>query len=206
MDSLIMAGGKGTRLNLNIEKPLLEINGIRIIDDMIKNLLNSEIENIYIAVSPNTPETKKHILENLESYSKYLEDSKTTSDAKIFIIETSGKDYVNDLGECIPYFKSSFLTLSGDLVNVKSKTINTIIRYYSNICKKNNDIEALCVVTPIEDYPATPTINFEGYVPLGINIVSPNEKYQKEELFVLKEPILNVNTIEDLTIVIEDNL
>uniref|UniRef100_D7DU27 GTP:adenosylcobinamide-phosphate guanylyltransferase-like protein n=2 Tax=Methanococcus voltae TaxID=2188 RepID=D7DU27_METV3 len=198
-----MAGGKGTRLNLKIEKPLLEINGTTIIDDMIKNLLNSDIENIYIAVSPNTPKTKKHILEN---YSKYITDSKNVNNVKIHIIETSGKDYVNDLGECISYFKSPFLTLSGDLVNVKSKTINIIIRYYSNICKKNSDIEALCVVSRIEDYPATPTIDFEGYVPLGINIVSPNENYQKEELFVLKEPILNINTMEDLNIVIENDI
>jgi len=63
MDGLIMAGGKGTRLGLNIEKPLLEIKGKPMIDYVIETLLKSKVGTIYIAVSKNTRKTEHHIRE-----------------------------------------------------------------------------------------------------------------------------------------------
>ena len=54
-----MAGGKGRRMKLSVEKPLIEINGIKMIEYVIRALNgSSKIDRIFVAISPNSPETE----------------------------------------------------------------------------------------------------------------------------------------------------
>ena len=184
MDALVMAGGKGTRMG-GIEKPMIKIHGKYLIDYVILPLLESDINNIYIATSPNTPKTKEYIK------SKYKDHK------NIFVIDTSGNGYIEDLNECIRYFSEPFLVVSSDLIKLTSKIINRIIGYFYSIKAKNPDVEALAVMINKDRYP-NPSISFNNLVPVGVNIVSPKHGYQKEEIMVIDELIFNINTKDDL--------
>lgn len=188
MDVLVMAGGKGTRLGLDIEKPLLEIKGKPMIDYVIETLLKSKVGTIYIAVSKNTRKTKHYIKE------KYGSDGK-----RIKIIETSGKNYIDDLNECIKYFSGPFLVLSCDIPTIKPKTINNIINHYLSI--KYDNIESLCVAIERKKYLGTPTIEINGCIPAGINVLSPKYGEQREEIYIIDELLINVNTQGDKELV-----
>ena len=214
MDALIMAGGKGTRLKINreykygheltyknniknnisnahnksIEKPLLKIGGKPMIDYIIEELLKSNINSIYIAVSKNTPETELYLTKKYGSYSN------------IFIINTSGIDYIHDLNECIEYFSEPFMVLSCDIPTINSNTINKIINHYQNI-SKSSDIESLCVAIEKDRYIGNPTIVINNCIPAGINILSPKYGEQKEETYIIDEPLININTLEDKALV-----
>ncbi|ABR53921.1 5'-deoxyadenosylcobinamide phosphate nucleotidyltransferase [Methanococcus vannielii SB] len=193
MDVLIMAGGMGTRLKKNIEKPLLKISGKPMIDYIMEAVLNSNIEKIRISVSKHTPNTKIYIENNYINTKKYNQ--------RVEIIHTSGIGYINDLNECIEYFKEPFLILTSDIPTIKSKTINSIINEYLIINNSNNPIESLCAVTLKENYIGTPTIDIKGYIPLGLNIISPKYGEQTEMLYLIDEKIVNVNTLIDKNLV-----
>ncbi|ABO35032.1 adenosylcobinamide-phosphate guanylyltransferase [Methanococcus maripaludis C5] len=193
MDALIMAGGKGTRLEENVEKPILDICGKPMIDYVIESLLNSEIEKIYVAVSNHTPKTKQYLEKKYSSDQNYNQ--------KINIICTSGSDYVDDLNECIEFFREPFLILSSDIPTIKTKVINSIIKEYLIVNNSCNRIESFCVVTKQDDYVGTPSIDMGGYIPLGINILTPKYGEQTEILHVVKDIIVNVNTLSDKKLV-----
>jgi len=185
MDALVMAGGKGSRMG-HVEKPLVEINGKYMIDYVIEALLQSNVGEIFIAVSKNTPKTEQYLKE------KYKD---------IVLIKTSGNGYVEDLNEAIKYFSSPFLVISSDIPTIKPKTINNIINYYLHIKGIDNKVEALCVMVKKDNYPGNPTMEIEGYIPAGINIISPKSGEQIEEVMVVDEALINVNTWEDKVLV-----
>ncbi|AIJ05576.1 hypothetical protein JH146_0728 [Methanocaldococcus bathoardescens] len=169
----------------NVEKPIVKVCDKCIIDYVLSPLLKSKVKNIFVAVSPNTPKTKEYVISTYKSYKN------------ISVIDTSGNGYINDLNECIEYFSEPFLVVSSDLINLTSKIINSIVDYYYFIKSKNPDVEALAVMIPKEKYP-NPSIEFNGLVPVGINVLSPKHGYQKEEIMVIEELIFNVNTKDDL--------
>ena len=79
--ALIMAGGRGARMECATEKPLIELFGIPMIQHVIDALSKSKgVSDIIVATSPNTPKT-----------SLYLQKH----DIKIF--QTPGNGYVEDL-------------------------------------------------------------------------------------------------------------
>ena len=60
--ALVMAGGKGLRLESDIEKPLFPINDKPLITYVLDNIKESKlIEKTVVAVSPNDPNTKKFL-------------------------------------------------------------------------------------------------------------------------------------------------
>ncbi|HIP17660.1 MAG TPA: adenosylcobinamide-phosphate guanylyltransferase [Methanothermococcus okinawensis] len=192
MDVLIMAGGKGTRLNLDIEKPLLQILKKPMIDYIIESLLNSKINNIYIAVSKNTQKSKCYI------YNKYIDHIKNN---KIKLLETEGLGYINDLNQCMKHFSEPFMVLCCDIPSITPKIINNVIDEYYRLKANFNNLESLCVVVKKEDYLGSPSVVMDEYVPQGINILSPKNGEQVEKLYIIEEPILNVNTLEEKSIV-----
>ncbi|HHW17099.1 MAG TPA: TIGR00454 family protein [Methanothermobacter sp.] len=184
--AIVMAGGKGTRLNQEHEKPLTPAGGKPLIEHVLENLEGSDnIQNIMVATSPNTPLTEDHV--------KSLGYS---------IIRTSGKGYIEDLREILSYFEEKgdyiLFVINADLPLVDPPLIDEIIEYY-----RVSSVEALTVFVPLgvyEEHGLIPSASWRGMVPSGVNILRSKNKIQKQE--VLKVPrlelALNINTPRDL--------
>ena len=115
MIALVMAGGKGTRMDSAEEKLLLEYKK-PIIFHVIDALKNSNcFTKIIAATSSNSPETEKLLQES-----------------EIEIISTSGKDFVSDLNFVLRQLDDSVLITSGDLPLLDDKIIKQIIENYDS--------------------------------------------------------------------------
>ena len=73
--ALIMAGGKGTRLDLDYEKPMVKVNEKPMISYVIEALMESQyINKILVAISPNTPVTSEYVKKFPVKIIKTLDD------------------------------------------------------------------------------------------------------------------------------------
>jgi GTP:adenosylcobinamide-phosphate guanylyltransferase len=62
--ALVMAGGKGSRMGIPNEKPLLPFIGKPLIDWVAKAIMDAEkVSEFYVITSSNTPNTEKHCQE-----------------------------------------------------------------------------------------------------------------------------------------------
>lgn len=87
-----MAGGKGRRMKLSVEKPLIEINEIKMIEYVIRALnVSSKIDRIFVAISSNSPETENW-LANVEN-NDHINITR--------VINTSGNTYISDMVEAV---------------------------------------------------------------------------------------------------------
>ncbi|MCS4541909.1 MAG: NTP transferase domain-containing protein [Euryarchaeota archaeon] len=188
--ALIMAGGKGKRLKINEEKPLLKIQGKTLIERVISAVKTAKnIDEIIVAVSKFTPKTAKFV----KSFG-------------VKAIETPGEEYCSDLKYIIKNYKFEvILTISADLPFLSGAFIDSIIEFY-----KRSSFPALSVVAPLDIFskvglkPSTIlTWNGIQVVPIGINIVNGQIAGEQEEVvFIARDLnlIFNINTIEDLEI------
>ena len=113
MIGLVMAGGKGTRMNLDDEKLLLKFKK-PVILHVIDSLKNSNSFSKIIAVtSCNSPKTKKLLEEN-----------------NIETFDTSGIGYVEDLNSTLGIINDHVLVTSGDLPLLDEEIIKKIINQF----------------------------------------------------------------------------
>ncbi len=183
-----MAGGKGTRLKVPEEKPLFKLRDKPLINFVLENLKASKlIDEIFIAVSPNTADTTEYLKSVNGDYT---------------ILDTSGDDYLTDLSYILDYFEKRsrediLLFINADLPFISTKTIDYVLNYYFKSSK-----DALSVLVPVEifenlglDY----SYEFDGNVPSGLNILkSINVVQDEDQLICAKvELALNINTIPD---------
>ncbi|RDJ31723.1 MAG: 5-deoxyadenosylcobinamide phosphate nucleotidyltransferase [Crenarchaeota archaeon] len=113
MIGLVMAGGKGTRMEMPDEKLLLTYRKPVILHviDALKN--SNSLEKIFAATSSNSPKTQKLLKES-----------------GIPIIQTSGKGYANDLNAILQSLDQVVLVISGDLPFLDDSIIKQIIESY----------------------------------------------------------------------------
>ena len=186
--AILMAGGMGTRLKVPEEKPLFKLHDKPLIKYVIDNLNASKlIDEIVIAVSPNTGKTTEY-LRSLNGNFK--------------ILDTSGKDYLKDLSYILDYFeknskKDILLFINADLPFISTETIDYVLDYYLK-----SDKDALSVLVPVEVYEKLGleySYEFDGKVPSGLNILRSENIIQDENQLVLSkvELALNINTIPD---------
>lgn len=115
MIGIVMAGGKGTRMNLDEEKLLLKYKK-PIILHVIDSLRNSNLFSKILAVtSPNSPKTKKLLEEN-----------------NVEIFDTPGIDYVEDLNLVLKSIDDAVLITSGDLPLLDEDIVQKIVNQYSS--------------------------------------------------------------------------
>lgn len=81
-----MCGGRATRLDADVEKPLFEVADRPMIDRVLAALARSRVERVYPVVSPHVPDTHEHLADHPEV------------DA---LVETAGEGYVADLGAAL---------------------------------------------------------------------------------------------------------
>ncbi|MGH1566664.1 MAG: NTP transferase domain-containing protein [Nitrosopumilus sp.] len=109
MIALVMAGGKGTRMNLGNEKLLLKYKK-PVILHVIDSLKNSNCFSKILAItSPNSPKTKKLLQEN-----------------NIEIFDTPGIGYVEDLNLALQNIYDQVLITSGDIPLLDKEIIQKI--------------------------------------------------------------------------------
>jgi adenosylcobinamide-phosphate guanylyltransferase len=113
MIGLVMAGGKGTRMNLDDEKLLLKFKKPVILHvvDSLKN--SNSFSKILAVTSCNSPKTKKLLEEN-----------------KIETFDTSGIGYVEDLNSTLKTINDHVLVTSGDLPLLDEEIIKKIISQF----------------------------------------------------------------------------
>ena len=186
--AILMAGGRGTRLKVPVEKPLFKLHEKPLIKYVLDNLNSSKlVDEIIIAVSPNVPQTIKYL---------------NSIDGDFKILDTSGEDYLTDLSYILEYFEKKskediLIFINADLPFISHETIDFVLDYYLNSSK-----DALSVLVPVEiftDLGLDYTYDFEGNVPSGLNVLRSENIVQDEDQLVLKkvELALNINTIPD---------
>jgi len=115
MIGLVMAGGKGTRMDISNEKLLLEYKK-PVIFHVIDALKNSHCFSLVIvATSPNSPDTK-HVLEQ----------------NRIETLSTPGNGYVNDLNFLLQKMSGSVFVTSGDLPLLDEEIIQIMTEKFNS--------------------------------------------------------------------------
>ena len=190
--ALVMAGGKGTRMMLSEEKPLLKIGGKTVIEHVLAALENAEkVDSIVVAVSDYTPKTARFM-------AKF----------PVKVIKTPGKEYVSDMGYAVKRLKlHTVLAIAADLPLITGEVVDDIAERYEQCGKP-----ALTVVVPVEtkeklglggEYAFE--VENKLVVPAGINVIDGrriDEEKLDEEICVVdrKEVAVNINTLQELKI------
>jgi len=191
VNAVVMAGGRGTRMGGNSEKPLKRVFKKPMILHVLKALKGSkEIKDIIVATSNSTPET-----------------AKVVANWGFKVVETPGNGYVEDLQYIIQegHFKPDevILTITADLPLITAEIIDDVLKEY-----KTSSKPAMCVAVPEDLYHEvglTPSIVLEDVVPSGLNILRSNNKQQDEEVLKLRkiELAVNINSCEDIVVLEE---
>jgi adenosylcobinamide-phosphate guanylyltransferase len=191
--ALIMAGGKGKRMKLPIEKPLLAFLGRPLIEWVVDAVKSAKkVSEFYIVTSENAPETEK----------KCLKDG-------LNVMRTDGKGYHDDLKQAILKAKllCPVLTIPADLPAVTGKFLDKVVIAYEDGGK-----DALAVFVPISarealELSVSSTDLHEEvlYAVSGVNIIDGTkvleEKIDTSAIITGEiEVLLNINTLKDLAI------
>ncbi len=188
--AVVMAGGKGKRLEVSEEKPLLNIGKKPVIEHVLTALLNAKrVSGIVVAVSKSTPKTANFV-------KKF----------PVTIVETPGEGYIQDMQFVIKKLGLSIvLAVASDLPLITNTIIDDVLEQYESCGKP-----ALTVAVPIEiknKLRVGVEYAFEAenkkVVPTGINIINGeliDDGWMEQEVYVLdrEEIAINVNTMQDL--------
>ena len=192
--ALILAGGKGKRIGLSVEKPLLPFLGKPLLDWVVEAVvLASKVSEFYVVTSGNTPETEKHC------------QSRGWK-----VLRTDAKGYHDDLKQAVreANLLGPVLTIPADLPAVTGKFLDKVISAFEG-CGK----DFLAVFVPIEkreglELSVSSTDEYKGvwYAVSGVNIVNGakiQEEGKIETSAIITEDVevlLNINTLKDLEI------
>ena len=189
--ALVMAGGKGTRMKLAQEKPLIKVCGKPVIEYVLAALKDAKkIDSVIVATTNCTPKT-----------------TRLMNQLGVKVIETPGKDYVSDMGYAVQKLKLGvFLAIAADLPLVRGEMIDAVVERYE-VCGK----PALTVAVPLEtktklgmciEYSFK--MDDKDVVPVGINVIDGHKRYGDEwldqDICLLnhKELAVNINTVQEL--------
>ena len=165
-----MAGGRGTRLDTDGEKPLFPLAGRPLIDHVLDALDASGVASVVVATSPSTPETAAHV--------------------SVPTVETPGEGYVADLDAALADDRLArpTLTVAADLPLLTGAVLDRLSRAHES--------GSLTVAVPAArkhelGVSVDTTFDHDGrtVAPTGVNVVGGDPS----RTLVVDEPRLAVN-------------
>jgi GTP:adenosylcobinamide-phosphate guanylyltransferase len=188
-----MCGGRASRMQQQggIEKPLIKVDGVAMVERVISALASSNrFDRIIAAVSPNTPKTNEFLK------SKGIE-----------IIETAGEGYSQDLSHLLSKLKPhKVVVVPGDIPLLNSQIVKEILNTIDDDDRQEQE-QAISIILEkgfVEEIGVKPSIVLMNqYCHSGITIFNSmvvSTEPVKEHYLVMnrKEIALNVNTKEEL--------
>lgn len=189
-----MAGGKGKRMGLYVEKPLMPFLGKPLIDWVAKAVESAEkVSEFYVVTSVNTPKTEKHCLSRGWQ-----------------VLRTDARGYHKDLKQAVQIagLNGAVLTIPADLPAVTGRFLDKVVSAFEASGK-----DFLAVFVPIEKREAlelsiSSTDEFKGvwYAVSGVNIVNGTKVQSADKVETSAiitdetEVLLNINTLRDLEV------
>ncbi|MFL6481196.1 MAG: NTP transferase domain-containing protein [Nitrososphaera sp.] len=194
MIAVIMCGGKASRMQQGgIEKPILKVDGVTMVERVIFALASSnKFDKVVAAVSPNTPAT------NLFLKSRGIET-----------IETSGEGYSIDLSYVLSYLKPlKVMIVPCDMPLLNSQVVNEIFSMVQDLLEQKPPPEVAAVSIMLEKrfverIGVKPSIVLDQLCHSGITIFNTTTigtEPVEERYLVMnqKEIAVNVNTKEEM--------
>lgn len=174
-----MCGGRGSRLDSDDEKPLVEVDGTPMVDRIVAALEDSSVERIFAVTSPPAPETADHV------------DLPT--------VETSGEGYVQDLQTALEdsRIEVPVLTVAADVPLIDAAVVDDVLDRWER--------GSLTVAVPVEtkrNLGVSVDSSFDNQdrevAPTGLNVVGGDP----ERVLVCDDERLavNVNREDDLRV------
>ena len=187
MIAIVMAGGKGTRMNLDDEKLLLQYKK-PVILYVIDSLKNSKCFSRILAItSPNSPKTKNLLEEN-----------------NIETFDTPGTGYVEDLNFVLKTLNDDIFITPGDLPLLDKEIVQEIVSNYDSQINWTSILVANKFLTSLgisSDYSTTfenQTCHYTGISLVNSKQISSLEKIDEKYIMLNDKRIaLNLNTKED---------
>lgn len=190
--AVVMAGGRGTRMALSVEKPLLRVGGKPVVELVVEALRSARsVCRVVVAVSGFTPKTAEFL-----------------AGFGVEVVWTPGEEYVSDMGFAVKKLGlGTVLAIAADLPLVTGDVIDDIVERY-RCCGK----PALAVAVPFElrerlGLGVGYAFDWHGkrVVFAGINVNDGkriDEFELEQEVYVLDkaEVAVNINTVEELNI------
>jgi len=192
--ALVMAGGKGSRMCIPTEKPLLPFVGKPLIDWVAEAIMDAKkVSEFYVITSSNTPNTEKHCQERGWR-----------------ILHTDAKGYHDDLKQAVlmANLTGPVLTMPSDVPAITGKVLDRVVSEFE---ASGNDF--LAVFVPIQKrlelgLSISSTDEYEGvwYAVSGVNIINGakilGEGKIKTTAIITEEieVVLNINTTKDFQV------
>ncbi|WP_439028699.1 NTP transferase domain-containing protein [Haloarchaeobius sp. DT45] len=164
-----MCGGRGTRLDADVEKPLYPVAGTPMVDRVLAALGRSQVETVHAAVSPHAPDTREH-LTDLGGDGSRDPDRDVPA---VSLVETPGDGYVADLQAALDLVQTPVLTVVADLPLLAPVVVDRVLDRYAG-----GETHSLTVVVPTElkrALGASCDTEFDGLAPTGVNVVADSE-------------------------------
>ncbi|MFB6083246.1 MAG: NTP transferase domain-containing protein [Halorientalis sp.] len=155
-----MCGGRGTRLDTPVEKPLYRIHGRPMVDRVHDALAGSGVESVVAAVSPHTPETAAHLRER-----------------GVAVVETPGEGYVADLDAALSTVDAPAVTCVADLPLLSPALVDTVCREYRDAAADSLTAAVPAALKRRLGVSVDTTFESEGreLAPAGLNVVGGDE-------------------------------
>lgn len=187
MIGIIMAGGKGSRMNLPEEKLLLKFKK-PIILQVAEALTTSDcFSKVIFITSPNSPKTKQLLEKN--NYE---------------IFDTPGIGYVEDLNLVLKSLNDSVLIVSADLPLLDSEIIKKIVNLYdpnnkwTTILVTKNFLKSLGLSSDYDITFENKLCNYTGISMINSQQISSLENIEEKFVIVDDKRIgFNINTKQD---------
>ena len=187
MIAIVMAGGKGTRMNLDDEKLLLQYKK-PVVLHVIDSLKNSNCFSKILAItSPNSPKTKNLLEEN-----------------NIETFDTPGTGYVEDLNFVLKTLSDDIFIISGDLPLLDKEIVQEIVSNYdsqiiwTSILVANKFLTSLGISSDYSTTFENQTCHYTGISLVNSKKISLLEKIDENYIILNDKRIaLNLNTKED---------
>jgi len=192
--ALIMAGGKGSRMGLPTEKPMLPFLGKPLLDWVAEAVLNAKkVSEFYVITSANTPKTEAHC-----------------KSMGWHVVRTDAKGYHDDLKQAITKlgWMGPVLTMPSDVPAITGPILDKVVDEFEG-CGK----DFLAVFVPIKTrqdlgLSISSTDEYRGvwYAVSGVNVINGAKilgEGKIETAAIITEEtqvVLNVNTTKDFEI------
>jgi adenosylcobinamide-phosphate guanylyltransferase len=190
--AVVMAGGKGTRMALAREKPLLLVAGKPVVEHVVCALKNSTcVDRVVVAVTNSTPKTAAFLQKR-----------------GVEVVVTPGKEYVSDLAYAVKELGLGVvLAVAADLPLLTSSVVDEVVSEYFRVGKP-----ALAVTVPLETKRKLGmslgyAFTHDGVevVPAGLNVndgARIDDEWIDQAVYVVDraEVAVNINTVEELRI------